>query len=179
MKYGEDPVKHAVWLIPVLLTLSACATTVTPENWPVEAPSYPHFVESYRSDEANRSRQTRDDYLTWVQRFYTGRPGAPGWNEITDSAVQGMDEDQRAVVDDLGFRLGRRIAAEWAKDNDVRRIDTAMLSLWGSIMVTAETPESRLEAMQAIERDTRALLEGELPPTQITEERYAEFDSFF
>ncbi len=171
--------RSAVWSTIYVLMLSACATTVTPENWPDGAPPYQHFVETYRSDEANQAHQSEDDYLLWVRRFYEGRPGILGWNDITDSVTQDMDSSQRSTVDGLGSALGRRIAAEWAKANEVRRIDTAMLSLWGSIMVTAEAPEDRLEAMQAIDRDTRALLEGELPPTQITEERYAEFDSFF
>lgn len=170
--------KPAVWPIILLLMLGAC-TTVTPENWPASAPPHQHFVEAYRSDEANQAHQSRDEYLTWVRRFYEGRPGVLGWNDITDSVIQDMDGQQRSAVDDLGFRLGRRIATEWAKDNDVRRIDTAMLSLWGSIMVTAESPDTRLEAMRAIDRDTRALLEGDLSATQITEERYGEFDSFF
>ncbi|MEX1196251.1 MAG: hypothetical protein WEB57_00105 [Pseudohongiellaceae bacterium] len=171
--------KSAVWPTLILLLLGACATTVTPENWPDSAPPYEHFVDTYRSDEANQAHQAEDDYLTWVRRFYEGRPGILGWNDITESVVQDMDRAQRSAVDDLGNRLGRRIAAEWAKANEVRRIDTAMLSLWGSIMVTAESPETRLEAMRAIDRDARALLDGELRSRQITEERYAEFDSFF
>lgn len=171
--------KSAVWSIILLLMLGACSTTVTPENWPASAPPYRHFVETYHSDEANQALQSEDDYLLWVRRFYEGRPGVLGWNDLTDSVTEDMSDAQQSLVDDLGSRLGRRIAAEWAKANAVRRIDTAMLSLWGSIMVTAESPETRLEAMRAIDRDTRALLDGDLSPMQVTEERYAEFDSFF
>lgn len=174
--------RSAVWssvALLMLVMLGACTTTVTPENWPGTAPPHQHFVEAYRSDEANQAHQSEDDYLLWVRRFYEGRPGILGWNDITDSVTQDMDNDQQSAVDELGRRLGQRIAAEWAKANEVRRIDTSMLSLWGSIMVTAESPETRLEAMRAIDRDTRALLEGDLSARQITEERYAEFDSFF
>lgn len=171
--------KSSLWFVLCLLVLGACASTPTPENWPEQAPPHSYFVEEYQHDPANRMRQSQTDYLSWVTRFYRGRPGILGWQDITDSVVQDMEPGQRATTMELARTLGRRIAAEWAKDNDVRVIDTAMLSLWGSIMVTAVEPGERLEAMQAIDRDTRALLEGELPPTQITEERYAEFDSFF
>lgn len=171
--------RSAAWSLLCLLILGACTTMVTPGNWPANAPPYSDFVTAYRSDEANQALQSEEQYLTWVQRFYEGRPGILGWNDITDSVLQDMNREQQSVVNDLGSRLGQRIAAEWAKDNAVRRIDTAMLSLWGSIMVTAESPETRLEAMRAINNDTRALLEGDLSARQITEERYAEFDSFF
>jgi len=171
--------RNTLWSVLGLLILGACASTPAPDNWPGNAPPYDYFVDEYQRDAENRALQSQDDYMLWVMRFYRGRPGILGWQDITDSVVEGMTPAQRRTAQQLARNLGQRIAAEWAKANDVRVIDTAMLSLWGNIMVNAIDPGDRLEAMRAIDRDTRALLEGDLPTTQITEERYARFDSFF
>lgn len=167
---------HLLLLAPLL---STCATSIAPEDWPEQAAPHRYFVTAYQEDERNGELQDQDDYLLWVKRFYTGRPGIMGWREITDAVVADMNREQQQTVDRIAETLGRRIAAEWAKDNATRRIDTAMLSLWGSIMVGAVSPEDRLAAMRAIDRDSRALLDGDLRAGQITEQRYAEFDSFF
>ena len=162
-----------------LLLLTACATTVNPENWPARAPDWQRFADAYERDAENRAHQTRDEYLLWIRRFYEGRPGVVGWLDTTEILMEDLAPAQQPLVRDTARQLGQRIAAEWARDNAVRRIDTAMLSLWGSIMVASPTPEDRVAAMRAIDRDTRALLSGDLNAQQITEERYAEFDSFF
>lgn len=171
--------KPAATGILYLFLLAACSTAVTPENWPELAPPYHYFREVFRGDEANRARQSEEEYLGWVRRFYEGRRALPSWQEMTESLSREVGEDQRLLVQDLGFRLGRRIAAEWAKDNAVRRIDTGMLSLWGSVILSGDTPGERLQAMLAIDRDTRALLDGSLPAGEITEDRYPGLDSFF
>ncbi|MEX2335447.1 MAG: hypothetical protein WD600_14395, partial [Pseudohongiella sp.] len=80
---------------------------------------------------------------------------------------------QAEQVAELRDELGVMIAAEWAKDNDVRIIDTAMLSLWGGVMVAALEPEVRIDAIELITDDVERLLAGELAPARINDERYA------
>jgi len=68
--------------------------------------------------------------------------------------------------------LGAAIAAEWAKDNDLRIIDNRMLSLWGWILQLADSNEQRLLSVEIIQLDVANLLEGDLVPTEVTEPRY-------
>jgi hypothetical protein len=175
----EGQVRNTLLTTFLALFLVACASTPGPEDWPSDAPSFRFFRQAYQSDAANRARQSEAEYLGWVRRFYEGHRVFPRWSEITTGIADKLEPQEQARVDDIGFRLGRRIAAEWAKDNAVRRIDTGMLSLWGSVIIAGDTPEEQLDALLAIDRDTRALLNGELSADDINEDRYPGLDSFF
>ena len=72
----------------------------------------------------------------------------------------------------MGAYLGAAIAAEWAKDNDLRIIDNRMLSLWGSILQLADSNEQRLLSVEIIHLDVANLLKGDLVPSEVREPRY-------
>jgi hypothetical protein len=80
--------------------------------------------------------------------------------------------------------LGEAIAAEWSRDNSVRRIDNRMLSLWGSVVQSAPTPEQQQMSVTVIQEDVDNLLSGNLNAVNIREQRYEEklkidlFDGF-
>jgi hypothetical protein len=68
--------------------------------------------------------------------------------------------------------LGAAIAAEWAKHNEIRRIDSRMLGLWGSVLQLASNSEQRERSIELITEDVDALLSGSLRGSDIREPRY-------
>jgi hypothetical protein len=167
------------WLL-VSLVLPGCAGfgvhdgTIL-EEWPETVPDQALFIEAWQRDHENRHLQSDIEYLNWVVRFYEGGElMSMGWNDMTPAILQGLAPEQARRAARQRDRLGRLIAAEWAKDNDVREIDTAMLSLWGDLMVAAPEPSQRLAAMDMIARDVEQLLSGRLSPALITEQRYVD-----
>ncbi len=156
------------------LMLSACAQRPDLLAWPADLPSQAHFRRLYAADIPNQALQTQQQYLEWVLRFYEGSEFmALGWNAIAESVLVDLSDAQRRQLSGELDALGKAISGEWAKDNQVRRIDTAMLSLWGSVMQADFAPEYRLAAVTMIRHDVSELLSARLVPEHVHEQRYA------
>lgn len=88
------------------------------------------FRAAFEADAANRARQSWDEYRGWVERFYEGQrfPPVPGWRKRAEELARAHPArgDLRAQLE----ATGRALAAEWAKDNAVRRVSTADLQAW-------------------------------------------------
>ena len=163
------------WLVltGLLGLVGACVNQQVIEQWPDTIPEQDWFIEAYQQDSENRQRQSDLEYLNWIVRFYEGwELMATGWNDITPAVLAGLEGDMLRQADQKSRRLGMLISAEWAKDNAVRDVDTAMLSLWGSVMVAVEAPALRLTALDLISSDVEALLSGQLHASDINEQRY-------
>lgn len=155
--------------------LAACSSTGTVSNWPEPLPARSHFVEQYQQDTVNRRVQSQEDYLTWVVRFYEGSLMVPqGWHDLTRDLADDYPASDARLLTLKRRELGMLIAAEWAKNNDVREIDTQMLTLWGSVMQQELQPHTRLAALNQILGDVQAILNGRLPPDAVTRSRYEE-----
>jgi hypothetical protein len=69
-----------------------------------------------------QSRQSWPDYYDWVRQFYFD---SSGWFPTMDALVATVrDPAAAARISAQLTTLGRRVAAEWSKDNSCRRIDT-------------------------------------------------------
>lgn len=164
------------WLLGVLLcVLSACSSTRVLERWPKSLPEQHHFLSYYHEDADNQLVQTDVQYMTWVLRFYEGWELMPtGWRNIEENMLLDLSAQEHALVTVQMAALGALISAEWAKDNSVRLIDSAMLSLWGAVMQADFAAQARIAALMQIDADVRALLAGSLTPQDINEQRYVD-----
>jgi hypothetical protein len=93
------------------------------------------FQSEYDRDEANQQKQTWDEYWGWIQSFYNGNILVQGWTGRARWLL--ADLETSPVLERLQARvsvMGRAIASEWAKDSDVRRINTTDLRAWGKLM---------------------------------------------
>ena len=168
-------VRQLAVMLSLLSILSACSSTRVLESWPESLPEQHHFLSYYREDADNQLVQTDVQYLTWVLRFYEGWELMPtGWQNIEENMLFDLTEQEHVLVRGQMAELGALISAEWAKDNSVRLIDSAMLSLWGSVMQADFASQARIAALTQIDADVRALLEGELAPLTINEQRYVD-----
>ena len=83
------------------------------------------FREVWSSDPCDVQRQSWDDYWGWVQKFYFGTGPWKGWFAYSANIVSNVKS--AATKTNLSKELttlGRRVAGEWAKDNQCRKIRT-------------------------------------------------------
>ncbi|MCH2347955.1 MAG: hypothetical protein MK299_11300 [Pseudomonadales bacterium] len=167
----RDIVKYG--LISFLcLTLCACRNTDLP-NWPSELPEQHYFVSAYQSDINNTAAQSQQEYLQWVLSFYEGNLVVPtGWLYIQNLVVRSAQPELKEKLELHLTTLGGKIAAEWAKANEHRTIDSRMLGIWGSVLQLAEGPEQQQKTIQLIGEDVNALLEKDLLAAEIQDVRY-------
>jgi hypothetical protein len=113
---------------------------VSNEAW--YAPREDDFRQEYERDAANRDRQSWSGYWSYIRAFYEGNIVFSGWTKQVQAVIELVQSGKvrselRAALNDLG----KRIAAEWAKDNSIRAIDTAALRAFGARLVHARDAE--------------------------------------
>jgi hypothetical protein len=105
-------------------------------------PSPDDFRPIYEKDKANKSRQDWDEYYSWVKTFYTGNILEAGWTKRAMSVLEALkSEEIRDQVRATLNELSRQIAAEWSKDNDVRKINNSDLTSLGSRLLRAKSKD--------------------------------------
>ena len=73
----------------------------------------------------------------WFKTFYEGTFLVKGWKTQMRELLKHFHGDERDTLNDRLSSLGEKIGREWAKDNAVRRIDTAKLQQWGASLTSA------------------------------------------
>jgi len=107
--------------------------------------------------------------------FYQGNLAyQSGWQDIQGYVYAApAPEAEQELLEQLSL-LGIAIGSEWSKHNDVRQIDTRMLSLWGSTIQLAPDFDAQKQTVAVIATDIDLLLSGRLRKQDILEERYAD-----
>lgn len=95
-----------------------------------------YFKQSFEADKKNQNAQTWSDYWEWVNKFYDGNFMADGWRKQTEEALKGTSGEAREKLSQKLDDLGRKICAEWAKDNTVRKLTSDDLKVLGQKMKT-------------------------------------------
>ena len=97
----------------------------------------------------------------WFKTFYEGNMLADGWYEITDYLLSRTPEAERAAQKRALDDLGRKIALEWARPNEVRKVDTDMLRDWGGVLkkTARENPEQLARVIAVIDQEVEAALD--------------------
>lgn len=111
------------------------------------------FRARYEQDAANKAKQSWADYSGWVKTFYEGKrfPPVAGWRERERELVAKAPGAREDVE-----RVGRALAAEWAKDNAVRKVSTSDLQAWGKrFSDAAKAPDTLVAALKEVEEELR------------------------
>lgn len=168
------------FLLPValLLVLSACAVREPVMSWPAELPPRAYFEQQWRADPTNRALQEQDDYLLWITRFYEGFNMVPGWLDMMEQVRERIPAARWRAVQPRLWQLGQRIGSEWAKDNEVRKLNTRSAAVWRDALLEALSQDDLEHYLDRLDADVSALLNGELDNSSIRFERYYvdEFD---
>jgi hypothetical protein len=103
----------------------------------------------------------------WYVRFWTGSckelrvvclSGAPYWGEIMQRLLTQVPAQRQEKLRTRLILLGQRIGYEWAKENNIRRIDNNHIMAWSSdLKQNVADPEP---AVTRIEQQARQLLGG-------------------
>lgn len=115
------------------------------------------FRKAYEADAANRTKQSWDDYWGWVQAFYKGKtfPPVPGWAKREEEIIRHhhVRHDVRHALSETG----RLLAAEWSKDNSVRKVSTGDLQTWGKqFSDVSKDPVALLAALERVQAELRS-----------------------
>jgi hypothetical protein len=156
------------------LAIAACSTPKLSEHWPGNLPPLTYYTAIYDSDAKNSAIQTRDRYLLWVVRFYTGwKIYESGWFKITAEVlgeIEGAEDTQLAKKNMAA--LGLRIGAEWAKKHNDRFIRTGTVAAWGEALRESIERGEELSLMTKVANDLDMLEQGLIPVRDIEFERY-------
>ena len=102
-----------------------------------------------------------EDEREWFFTFLNGNFFADGWKEISAeilmNTVAHEREQQQIRLYELGYKIGR----EWCKRNETRKIHTAMLRKWGSVLkeTADDAPHLLGQVIQRIDREVSELLD--------------------
>ncbi len=158
--------------------LAGCMTRAPEPEWPAGIPPRSFFIAEWRESANNRPLQSRDEYLLWVARFYTGYGAVPGWLTMTSGVIQRLPSAEHDAIESRLYELGGRIGAEWAKDNSVRRLSTRSAGVWRDALLEAFRRNELTAYLDRLSADVDALLAGRLQNDVISFQRYYmdEFD---
>ena len=102
----------------------------------------------------------------WYKKFYEGTFLVKGWKSRMNEVLKGLSPEDKGEMGQRLETLGKKIGMEWAKDNDVRRIDTAQLQRWGNDLQNASQKggEALADQIQQLngEVDKKNLPDGNL-----------------
>ncbi|PCI73012.1 MAG: hypothetical protein COB20_16500 [SAR86 cluster bacterium] len=174
LKKAGSSSRKPLLIAAVCLFLASCIGPNL-EEWPDSIPQAQVFRAAYDADKENQARQSETEYLKWVLSFYQGNLAyQSGWQDIQGYIYAApAAEAAQALLEQLSL-LGIAIGSEWSKANDIRRIDTRMLSLWGSTIQLAPDFATQKQTVEVIAADIDLLLSGTLRKQDIFEERYAD-----
>ena len=75
--------------------------------------------------------------LKWYVKFQEGNLLVDGWQDISAGILAKTPDAEKPAQRKLLRNLGYRIGLEWSRDNDIRKVDTAMLKEWGKKLKSA------------------------------------------
>jgi hypothetical protein len=81
---------------------------------------------------------TEKDQQEWYRKFYEGTFLIKGWKGRMNEILKGVPSEEKEEMGGLLENLGKKIGMEWARENDVRKIDTAQLQKWGKDLQNAQ-----------------------------------------
>lgn len=135
-------------------------------------PSEAFFERVYREDAKNRERQTLEDYMIWVLRFYEGYQINPGWKRVEEQIARDLTQDEYLLLLPKVSHLGQVVCAEWAKSNGTRRISVEHVVIWIDVLKQGKKAK-RLEAtIERLLSDVEGIVVGRIDSKSIRRADY-------
>lgn len=96
----------------------------------------------------------------WYRKFHEGTFLVKGWRTRTEELLAQWPPTRQEELRERLQRLGEKIGREWARENQVRRIDTASLQRWGGQLSQAcqHSMPQLLTMLETIEQEVDQLL---------------------
>lgn len=109
------------------------------------------------------ARYDTPEHERWYKRFWTGTcdhltlcvPGGPNWNEIVGKLLTKGGPAERPALLPKACRLGQMIGLEWSRERNVRKITTADLKVFSTML---EATGDTLRGVDRVDAAARAKL---------------------
>jgi len=97
----------------------------------------------------------------WFETFQRGTLYARGWQDITAAILAKAPAEIKNDLERNLNCLGAKIGREWSRNNNIRRIDNAMLRQWGKMLEQAaeREPEHIPQVVARLNQKVVALLD--------------------
>ena len=145
-------VRSAVLAFFIFLTCSLLSTLVSAQttNFETKLPVVVYQIPP----------QLTPDEQKWYKVFQEGNVLSEGWVTISTNILMKVTPSQQKEQQEALYELGDKIGREWAKNNEVRKINTNMLKKWGKILADAATnqPEKLAIAIADVNSQVDAAL---------------------
>ena len=91
----------------------------------------------------------------WYKKFHEGTFLVQGWKSRMKEILEGLSPEDKGEMRVMLENLGIRIGMEWARENEIRRIDTPQLQSWGQALRKARQngPEALAERIQQLNEE--------------------------
>lgn len=115
-----------------------------------------------RADPADGLTYDDHDHRLWYEvRFWTGECpddffwcfSGESWYHVMDNVLSYAPASDRPALCGRLFTLGIRLGHEWARDNDLRRIETDDLEDWQDQLIDAPDPHAAVTAVEKLVAD--------------------------
>lgn len=167
--------RNLLVVIVVGATISGCTTLNPTTSWPTDLPEKAYFIQAYQAHSGSKySSSEIETHLIWIKRFFNGTMLFPtGWNDMSKQLIDSLEEEEakKSATRRL-FELGKIISIEWAQSNNVRKINSSNIGVWGNSLRTSAERSEQLLFITRVEQDVKALLEGTLNSSEISNQRY-------
>lgn len=99
------------------------------------------------------------DERQWFIKFQEGNFLVDGWQDITATILQQTPSPEKGKQKMLLAELGNKIGTEWCKNNDIRKVDNAMLKTWGKQLksIAKKNPDYLETVLVAISNELDSL----------------------
>ena len=114
------------------------------------------FKKPYSNDAVNKKKQNWKSYSEWIPKFYDGYLFSAGWTSNANEKIGNLNSES---INQYFNVIGRVVAAEWAKDNSVRRISTNDLSAFAKILSATKSEKELIEQLKVLSKEVQRKLE--------------------
>ncbi len=99
------------------------------------------------------------DERQWFVKFQEGNFLIDGWQDITVTILEQTPSPEKRKQKMLLAELGNKIGTEWCKNNDIRKVDNAMLKTWGKQLksIAKKNPDYLETVLVAISNELDSL----------------------
>ena len=98
----------------------------------------------------------------WYRKFHEGTFLVQGWKSRMKEILKGLSPSKKEEMQTLLENLGEKIGMEWARENEVRRIDTPQLQQWGTELRKAKQkgPEALAQRLRQLSDEVDKKIAG-------------------
>jgi hypothetical protein len=141
------------FLLQLLIALPVCRSYAVVAQ--ASTGSTADYLQNY--DLSGLSTQEKEWFVTFIEGTFF----AEGWQQIADTLIVKLSDEERQQKQQQLNELGNKIGREWCKNNGTRKIDTDMLKKWGEMLESSaqDDPQLIVKIIDHIDGEVNSLID--------------------